>query len=278
MSFRNYSAVLMPILASLVIVGVWHGIGFRMEKQRVADGYSMEEAEGSRRAVLPVPEEIIRAIVDERLTLIKATTNTFSAALFGFLAAVGIGYTVSMLFASSRLLKQAAYPWILVLQMTPVIVLAPIIAIWMGPGLAATSMITFLIGFFPVIANSTQGLISTDKNLLDLFAVCKASKTQEILLLRVPYSIPYFLTGMKIAGTLAPIGAITGDLFAGTSQSGGAGLGFMALSYISSAKIPALFATAALACAMGFVFVGGVNFIHWLALRNWHDSMVKLKK
>jgi len=276
MSLRKYNPVLMPMLSSLLILGIWFGIGSLIEQSRITkDGYSREDAVGSRKVVLPLPNEVLQAIVDERHDLFRAARNTFSAALLGFLAAVTIGYSVSMLFASSHLLKQAAYPWILVLQMTPVIILAPIIAIWIGPGLIATSMITFLIGFFPVIANSTQGLISTDKKLLSLFAICNARKSQEIMFLRVPYSMPYFLTGMKIAGTLAPIGAITGDIFVGTSTSGGAGLGFMTLSYISSAKIPALFATATIACIIGFIFVGGVNLIHWLALKNWHDSIVK---
>jgi len=276
MTSRKYNFVLMPILSSLVILGIWFGIGSCIEQSRISDsGYSRNDAVGSRKAVLPVPTEVIMSIVEERHDLFQAAGNTFSAALMGFMGAVVIGYSVSLIFASSKLLKQAAYPWILILQMTPIIILAPIVSIWMGPGLMATTVITFLIGFFPVVATSIQGLISTDKKLLGLFAVCNASKSQEIMMLRVPYSMPYFLAGMKIAGTLAPIGAITGDIFAGTSSSGGAGLGFMALVYISSAKIPALFATATIACFIGFVFVGGVNLIHWFALHKWHDSLVK---
>jgi len=242
------------------------------------EGYQKEDAESIRRIQLPYPTEIWQAMKDEKADLLAATKNTFTAAVTGFIASVTAGYLIAMLFASSRLVKQGVYPWVLVLQMTPVVILAPIIVIWIGTGLTAITVVTFLIGFFPVVANTTQGLISTDRNLLDLFAICNASKMQEVFLLRVPYSMPYFLTGMKIAGTLAPIGAITGDIFVGTSASGGAGLGFMTIVYNSNVKIPALFATATIACTIGFVFVGTVNLIHWLALRNWHDSMINKHK
>lgn len=238
------------------------------------DGYDRETADDIRRIQLPYPNEIWEAMVKEKDDLFTATKNTFIAAVSGFAISIAVGYIIAMLLAGSIYIKQAMYPWILVLQMTPVVILAPIIVIWIGPGITSITTVTFLICFFPVVANTTMGLVSTDRNLLDLFAICNASKSQEILLLRVPYSMPYFLTGMKIAGTLAPIGAITGDIFVGSSASGGAGLGFMTIVYNSNVKIPALFATAAVACTIGFAFVGTVNLIHWLALKNWHDSMV----
>lgn len=274
-SFNRFSPFLMPALSSIVILALWYGVGHLIVIEKMeADNYLRKDAEGIRRIQLPYPTEIWKAIIDERGDLFQATQNTFTAAITGLLSAVTTGYLIAMIFASSIYLKQAIYPWILILQMTPVVILAPIIVIWIGPGLHAITLVTFLIGFFPVIANSTMGLVSTDRNLLDLFSICNATKVQEILLLRVPYSMPYFLTGVKIAGTLAPIGAITGDIFVGTSATGGAGLGFMTIVYNSNAKIPALFATATIACTIGFVFVGGVNLIHWFALKNWHDSLV----
>ena len=86
--------------------------------------------------------------------------------------------------------------------------------------------------------------------------------------------MPYFLTGMKIAGTLAPIGAITGDFLAGTQENGVGGIGFMSIAYFSQLKIPALFATGVTACLLGFLFVGGVSLLHWVLLRRWHDSFI----
>jgi len=272
------SNILMPLLSSIVIFSLWYGFGSMIVQDRLGQGYEREEAESIRRIQLPYPTEIWGAIQEEKESLAVAARNTFTAALTGFLSAVLVGYFIAMLLASFNKLRQAMYPWILVLQMTPVVILAPIIVIWIGTGLQSITIITFLIGFFPIVANSTMGLVSTDKNLVDLFKVCNASSTQETLLLRVPYSMPYFLTGMKIAGTLAPIGAISGDIFVGSSASGGAGLGFMTIVYNSNVKIPALFGTATIACLMGFIFVGAVNLIHWYALKNWHESVVNRNK
>lgn len=276
-ALQKHSVWLMPLFSGLVIFLLWYGAGSAIVQGTLnADsGLSAAEAESNRRIMLPYPHEIWAALVEERETLWQATKNTLTAAVVGFLFSVTVGYVIAMLLASSVLVKQALYPWVLVLQMTPVVILAPIFVIWIGQGLPSITAVTFMIGFFPVVANTTMGLVSTDRNLIDLFKVCNASKLQEIFLLRVPYSMPYFLTGLKIAGTLAPIGAIAGDIFVGSSSSGGAGIGFMTIVYNSQLKIPALFATASVACVMGFVFVGAVNLLHWWALHNWHDSMVK---
>ncbi len=225
--------------------------------------------------VLPTPGEILRAGWQERHTLAASALLTGRGALLGFLAAVGIGFLISLVMAFSFRLKQAFYPYILMLQMTPVIILAPIFVLWLGQGLASIVAITFMICFFPVVANTTMGFLSTDRNLRELFVMCKASRLQEIRYLRIPGAMPYFLTGMKIAGTLAPIGAIVGDFLAGSAQNGVGGIGFMTIAYFSQLKIPALFATGLVACLLGFLFVGGVSLLHWLVLRRWHESMRK---
>lgn len=266
----------MPLFSGILIFLLWYGVGQYMVFDKMAtDGLSRNEADNVRRIMLPYPHEIWNALLQEREALWLATRSTFTAAIIGFIFSVTVGYLIAMLLASSVLIKRALYPWVLVLQMTPVVILAPIFVIWLGQGLPSITAVTFMIGFFPVVANTTMGLVSTDKQMIDLFTICNASKSQEILLLRVPYSMPYFLTGLKIAGTLAPIGAIAGDIFVGSSSSGAAGLGFMTIVFNSQLKIPALFATALVACILGFIFVGCVNLLHWWALHNWHDSMVK---
>jgi NitT/TauT family transport system permease protein len=177
--------------------------------------------------------------------------------------------------AFSGRLKASLYPYILVLQMTPVIILAPIFVLWLGQGLPAIVAVTFMICFFPVVANTTMGFISVDRNLRELFALCGARRWQEVAYLQVPGAMPYFLTGMKIAATLAPIGAITGDFLAGSQQNGVAGIGFMTIVYFSQLKIPELFATGLAACLLGFCFVGGVSLLNWLVLRRWHESATR---
>jgi NitT/TauT family transport system permease protein len=160
----------------------------------------------------------------------------------------------------------------MILQMTPIIVMAPILILWVGPGLKSVTIITFLICFFPMVVNTTQGLISTDRNLVDYFRMCRATKLQEVFLLRVPAALPYFFTGLRIAGTLATIGAIVGDVFAGNSAGGQGGLGFLTIIYSAQFQIGALFATAAVSCLLGFIFVAAVIALSWLALHKWHES------
>lgn len=265
MSLRKHTIWLLPLVSGLLLTGLWYAIGHIYGGMK---GYDVQ------RVIIPFPHEVLSAMQDERQVLLSAVGKTAWAALLGFVAAVGLGYIIAMVLASAVWVKQSLYPWVLVLQMTPVVILAPIFALWIGQGLPSIMMVTFMIGFFPVVANTTMGLVSTDNNLINLFKMCNASKFQEVFFLRVPYSMPYFLTGMKIAGTLAPIGAITGDIFAGSYASGQGGLGFLTIIFNSQLKIDALYATAFTACILGFVFVGGVNLLHWYLLKNWHESMI----
>jgi NitT/TauT family transport system permease protein len=161
------------------------------------------------------------------------------------------------------------------LQMTPIIVVTPILLIWFGSGLVSTILITFLVSFFPLVVNTTQGLISTDEHLVELFRMSKASHWQEILLLRVPAALPYFFTGLRISAILAPIGAVAGDFFAGNSNGGVGGLGFRTVIYSAQLKTPALFATAGVCCLLGFVLVSAVYWLGWLCLHRWHDAYAR---
>lgn len=251
---------LLPVITGACLIGLWYAIKavFKIES-----------------FVLPAPHEILEAGWKERATLIGAAAITSRGALAGFFTSVALGFALSMFLALSIRIKQAFYPYVLILQMTPVIILAPIFVLWLGQGLPAIVAVTFMICFFPVVANTTMGFISVDKNLRDLFLMCNATKAQELRYLRVPGAMPYFLTGVKIAGTLAPIGAISGDFLAGSSQNGVGGIGFMTITYFSQLKTAALFATGATACLLGFVFVFGVNALHWFLLHKWHDSVAR---
>ncbi len=224
------------------------------------------------RFLLPTPGAVARAFMDEGPALWGAALNTGTGALLGFGSAVALSFALALALSLSPLVRASFYPYLMILQMTPIIVMAPILILWVGPGLRSVTVITFLICFFPMVVNTTQGLISTDRNLVDFFRMCKASKAQEVFLLRVPAALPYFFTGLRIAGTLAPIGAIVGDFYAGNSAGGQGGLGFLAIIYSSRFQMGALFATAAVSCLLGFVFVAGVIALSWLALRKWHDS------
>jgi len=223
---------------------------------------------------LPPPDQIIEAGIAEKSTLFSGAMQTTYACIIGFFCSAIGGFLMSLLLASTRWAYKGLYPYVLILEMTPVIVLAPIIILWFGQGLGSITIITFLICFFPIVANTTMGLHSTDANLIDLFRVYKASKINELIYLRIPYAMPHYLTGLKIAAALTPIGALYGDTIAGMGSSADAGLGFVVVIFSSQLKIPALYAAAFTACLIGFLFVGIVSWFNWLLLRKWHDSYI----
>ena len=221
---------------------------------------------------LPAPHRIVEAGLEERSSLLPGMLQTTRACVVGFFASVVGGALMSLLLAASDWVYRGAYPYIVLLKMTPIIVIAPIIILWAGQGLYSITVITFLVCFFPIVANTTMGLRSTDTGHLDLFAVYKARRWQQLLWLRVPAALPYFMTGLRIAAALTPIGALYGDTVAGMGASDEAGLGFLVIIFNSQLKIPALFAAALASCLIGFLFVGFVNVLSWLALRRWHES------
>ena len=247
----------LPVVSGLLFVALWYGV---------------RSATGLKSWILPTPLEIIEAAWRERSRLLEAAGHTALGALGGFVLAAVFGFATSLLLGVSRSLRAGLYPWLLVLQMTPVIVLTPIIMLWAGPGMPGIITITWLISYFPIVANMTQGLLPTDMNHVALFRMCNASRLQEMLLLRVPSAMSYYLTGLRIAATLAPIGAIFGEYMVGNSSGGTGGLGFLVYSYNTQIKIPALFATALTSCLLGFIFVAAVSWLNWAVLHNWHDS------
>lgn len=250
--------VLLPILMGAAFVGLWYAV-----HALLSEDY---------RFLLPTPDAVITAFQENSTALLAATLNTTKGALLGFLLATFVSLLAAVLLSLSSWLRAGLYPYLMILQMTPVIVVAPILVLWVGAGLKSVVIITFLICFFPLVVNTTQGLISTDRNLVELFQSYRASRLQQLLHLRLPSALPYFFTGLRIAATLAPIGALVGDYTAGSSAGDGGGLGFQAIIYSSQAKYAALFATAAITCALGFIFVAIVVALSWITLHRWHES------
>lgn len=248
---------LLPIVCGGLFFALWYGV-------RAVSGFQSW--------ILPTPLEILLAAWNERARLLGAVGSTALGALAGFLLAATMGFATALTLGISRSLRAGLYPWLLMLQMTPVIVLTPIIVLWAGPGMPGIITITWLISFFPIVANTTQGLLSTDMNHVALFRMCNASRWQEMWMLRVPSAMPFYLAGLRIAATLAPIGAIFGEYMVGNASGGSGGLGFLVYSYNTQIKIPALFATALTSCLLGFVFVAAVAWLNRAVLQKWHDS------
>jgi len=236
----------------------------------VAVWYGIREGFGLAPYQLPTPDEVFRALLKERTTLARATLTTLQGAGVGFLAAVALGFGLSLVLASSARLRTAVFPYIILMQMIPIIASAAIIVMWLDVGLQTVAVIAFLLGFFPIVANTLHGLTSVPPPMVELFRLYEANKWQELWHLRVPHALPSFFTGVQIAATLAVIGSVTGEIFAGSSRGAG-GLGFMIIIYKSSLKMPEIFAATLLACALGFLFVGAVVGARWWALHRWEE-------
>jgi NitT/TauT family transport system permease protein len=256
--------ILLPAIAGALVIAVWYGIHF----------YLAEEM----RFLLPTPGAMVDAFAEHREALMRAAWITSKGALLGFSLAIVVSFALALVLSLSPVVRTSLYPYLMALQMTPLPVLAPICVIWVGAGLKSVLLLTFVIAFFPLVVNTTQGLISTDRNLVELFGLYRASRWQQLFLLRVPSALPYFFTGLRIAATLAPIGAVVAEMNVGTSAGDGGGLGFQAVIYSSQAKYPALFATAATTCILGFILNAVVLTLAWLALHHWHDSYERTDK
>ena len=250
--------ILAPLVSAVVFLAIWYGVRASMPE--------------SKQFMLPYPHAVAQAFVENGAKLARASLNIAFGALIGFTSAIVVAFGLAVFMSLSGFIRASLYPHLMAAQMMPVIALAPILVIWVGPGLPSVSIITFLICFFPLVVNTTQGLISTDQKLVELFQLYRATRWQEILRLRIPAAMPYFFTGLRISGILASIGAIVGDFSAGSSANNGAGLGFLVLIYGARLQMAELFATVISGCIVGFVFVLVVNRLSWHYLHQWHDS------
>lgn len=248
---------MLPLITGIVILGAW---------------WLVTAVWADELIYFPGPGATFKAVWTERALLLPATWKTLWMAALGFGAAVAGGGFLAVLLASAKPVRLSLYPWVLVFQMVPVIILIPILQIWYSYDATKTIVsMTFVISFFPIVANTTMGLTSTDRGMLELFRSWRAAGWQTFLFLRAPYALPYFLTGLRIAAVLAPLGVITGDMLAGTS-AGTSGLGFLLLNYRSEFRPDAVFAVALISAVLGFLFTAAVHWLSWLLLHRWHDS------
>ena len=254
---RRLATVLAPSVAVLVLLLFWE-YGARL--------FAIPPY------LLPGPQVVLASMRENAAALWTQGLVTTWEIVLGFALSVAVGLPLALAIFLWQPFARAVYPLMIASQAMPKVAVAPLFLVWFGFGLLPKVLIGFLICFFPMVVNTTQGLISTDSNLVAFFKMCRASKVQTILFLRVPAALPYFFTGLRIAATLAPIGAIVGDYIAGNSAGGQGGLGFLTIIYSSQFQMGALFATAAVGCLLGFIFVMGVIALSWLALHKWHDS------
>jgi NitT/TauT family transport system permease protein len=222
--------------------------------------------------MLPSPWAVARAVVAKFPALVTSLSITAGEAGGGLLASVVAGVLVALIFAQSRWVRRMLYPYTILLQTVPIVAIAPLILMWVGAGATAVTLIAFIISLAPVIANTTQGLVSVDENLVHLFLMHNASPRQLLFKLRLPHAVPSLFVGIRIASGISVIGAITGELYAGSSRVGVGGLGYSILYASSQLQTDYLFALVLAATALGFGFFFIVMFLEWYFLHRWHES------
>jgi len=222
--------------------------------------------------ILPGPVAVAAALHQRFASLLNSLWITSVEAAGGLLASMIVGVVVAMVFAQWRWMRQLVYPYTILLQTVPIVAIAPLIINWVGPGIPAVMLVTFIICLAPIIANTTQGLISVDENLIHLFMMHKASPAQILFKLRLPNALPCFFTGVRIAAGISVIGGLTGELFAGSTRVGEGGLGYAILYASSQMETSYLFALVFAATVLGFTFFFIVMFFEWFFLHNWHES------
>lgn len=222
--------------------------------------------------VLPAPSAIAHALCANFASLMGSLASTLAVTLQAFIAATVLGVATAIAFTQSRLIERTFYPYAVILQVTPVVAIAPLILIWVGFEHInlALAIVATIVAFFPILAGATLGLKSADFNLLDLARLHGASHFQILWRIRLPTALPHLLSGMKTAGGLALIGAVVAEFVAGSGTA--TGLAWRIVESGNRLEIATLFAALALLALTGVVIFAALSLLEWALLRRWHES------
>ena len=220
--------------------------------------------------VLPAPSAIFSTLFSDWDVLGQSLLTTLLTTLEGFIAASAGGILLALIFNLSKLIEFSLLPYAVILQVTPVIAIAPLLLIYL-PQQTAVVVCAWIVGFFPVLSNTTLGLNSVDRNLAGLFRLYRASRWQTLLFLKLPTALPYILGGLRISGGLSLIGAVVAEIAAGTAGAG-SGLAYRIVESGYRLNIPRMFAALLLLSLAGIVIYGLLALISHRALRRWHES------
>ena len=252
---RSFADYALPLLVFLAMIGLWEAL------VRVNDIPPY---------VLPSPSLIGITLVKDWSTLSGSLLVTLQITFEALLAATVGGVALAILFARSRWIERSFFPFAVVLQVTPIVAIAPLLLVYLDAN-TAVLVCAFLVAFFPILSNMALGLASADHNLIDLFELYKASRWKQLILLRLPAALPYFLGGLRIAGGLALIGAIVAEIAAGSAGQG-AGLAYRIVEAGYRLNIPRMFAALVLISASGILIYLVFTLLSYLLLSRWHDS------
>jgi NitT/TauT family transport system permease protein len=256
----KFLRILLPILFGIIVLALW---------QWVVRAYEVPVY------LLPAPSDIAKAFCADFWLLMASLWTTLRITLEAFVLAVVGGVALATLFNLSRTLEMTLYPYAIVLQVTPIVAIAPLIIIWVGYDNinVALLILAWIVAFFPILSNMTLGLRSADHNLLDLFRLYGANRWQILTRLQLPGALPYLLAAMKISGGLALIGAVVAEFVAGSGTA--TGLAWRISEAGNRLQIAKMFAALALLSALGITIFFALSALEHLLLRRWHESAVK---
>jgi len=256
---KHLANIALPVAVAALVLGLWEGAVAHWQVPPY---------------VLPAPSAIAKAFVENFSSLMEALASTLTVTLEAFAASTVLGVATAIAFSQSRLLERTLYPYAVILQVTPVVAIAPLILIWVGFERInlALVIIATIVAFFPILAGATLGLKSADFNLIDLTRLYGASRFQTLWRVRLPTALPYLLSGMKTAGGLALIGAVVAEFVAGSGTA--TGLAWRIVESGNRLEIATLFAALGLLAFTGILIFAALSLLEWALLRRWHESAI----
>jgi len=257
-----FGAVLAPALVGLGITGLW---------QWSCRHWAIPPY------LFPAPSDIARAFAADWPTLLGALWSTLRVTFLAFAFSVVLGTLVAFLFVQSRFIELSLLPYAVLLQVTPIVAVAPLIIILVKDTPTALTLCATVIAIFPVISNTTIGLRSVDPGLLAYFRMCKAGRLATLLRLRVPSALPLFLAGLRISSGLALVGAVVAEFVAGTGGRS-AGLAYEILQSSFQLDIPRMFAALLLITATGVILFALMAGLQSVLLGHWHESAMRTER
>jgi NitT/TauT family transport system permease protein len=248
--------VLYPALVAVVLIGGW---------QALVSAFKLPPY------LVPSPLLTAQTLVADWASLGGALLVTLKITVLSFALATVVGVLISFLFVQSRRIETALFPYAVLLQVTPIVAVAPLIIIWVKDPTASLVVCAALVALFPIIANTTLGLRSIDPDLQSYFAMNRASRLQTLLRLRIPSALPYFFGGLRISSGLALIGAVVAEFVAGTGGQA-TGLAYQILMAGYQLNIPRMFAALLLISLAGVALFVAMAWLTQRALGSWHAS------
>jgi NitT/TauT family transport system permease protein len=248
--------VFYPVMVGVVLVAIWQGLVTGMELPPY---------------LVPSPYLMMETLIKDWVPLGNALLVTLKITVLSFVLATVAGVLISFLFVQSKRIETALFPYAVLLQVTPIVAVAPLIIIWVKNPVAAMTVCAALVALFPIIANTTLGLRSIDPDLQSYFKLNRATRWQQLVRLRIPSALPYFFGGLRISSGLALIGAVVAEFVAGTGGSG-AGLAYQILQAGFQLNIPRMFAALLLISLTGVGLFVLMAWLSKLALGSWHAS------